>query len=251
MSRTEPPPERAEPREVELKLGLPTTAAYLRLRGALDAAGGLRRVVRQENLYFDGADGELSGASISVRVRVERAEQAVRTLLTVKAASLRRGEIMERAEWECALALDVESLRADPSRLLTLDLDPVRTLRRLSPDLRALCFLGGITNERRVYRVALRMPAPGDSAGDESRPPDAATPTDAGMLVETTWELDRAAFPDGSIDHELEVELGGLPCGTSATAAVAAIRAELARLGVPTVAQLKTKQMRFRERIRR
>ena len=70
------------------------------------------------------------------------------------------------------------------------------------------------------------------------------------MQVETLWELDRAEFPDGSVDHELEVELGGLPSAVRTEAVVAAIRAELARLGVPTMEQPLAKYARFRERAR-
>lgn len=70
------------------------------------------------------------------------------------------------------------------------------------------------------------------------------------MPVETVWELDRAEFPDGSIDHELEVELGGLPPAVETEAVIAAIRAELARLGVPTIEQPLAKFTRFRERTR-
>jgi hypothetical protein len=62
--------------------------------------------------------------------------------------------------------------------------------------------------------------------------------------------LDRAQFPDGSVDHELEVELGGLPRAVETEAVVAAICAELARLGVPTVEQPLSKYARFRERTR-
>lgn len=234
----EPSPDRAEPHEVELKLGLPTAAAYARLRDALDAAGRFRCALRQENLYLDGAGGELTGATISVRVRVEREDRSRRTVLTVKAGQVRRGAVMDRAEWECELVLDVEALRADPSMLLAQDLGPVQALRRLSPETKALRLLGGINNERRVYRVPLRLPPA------EATPPDRAAP------FETIWELDRTEFPDGSIDHELEVELGGLPPGVRAELAVEAVQVELARLGVPTVEQPQTKQARFRERVR-
>jgi hypothetical protein len=232
------PPDEKEPREVELKLGLASAAEHARLREALDSAGGFVRAVRQENLFLDGEGGVLSDGSISVRVRVERDGGLARTTLTVKAGYVRRGEVTDRAEWECALPLGVEAVRADPSRLLGLDLPPVHALARLRPGLTALRLLGGFTNERRVYRVPLALP---------DAPARAVT---APGHVETVWELDRAEFPDGSVDHELEVELGGLRPAVGIEAVIAAIHAELARLGVNTVDQPKTKFARFRERNR-
>jgi hypothetical protein len=242
VSTTRQSHDRNEPREVELKLGLPSAATHLRLREALDASGAFVRAVRQENLYFDGTGGELSGASITLRVRVEQEDGTARTLLTLKAGHTRRGEVMDRAEWESALPLGVEAVRSDPSQLLTLDLDPVRELMRLVPKLTALRCLGGLLNERRVYRVTLDLP------GAEPTPP--TTAAGASGRVETLWELDRAEFPDGSVDHELEVELGGLPPAVGIESVVAAVRVRLTRLGVETVEQPLAKYARFRERAR-
>jgi hypothetical protein len=253
--------DRKEPREVELKLGLPSAAAHARLRQALDDAGGFVRAVRQENLFLDGTRGELSAAGITLRVRVEREDGPSRVLLTLKSGHARRGEVMDRSEWECPLPLEVEEVRSDPSRLLALDLDPVRELVRLLPGLTALGLLGGFTNERRVYRVPLDLPAtaittPAAAAASPSPPPPLQLlplpPMTAGMAVpvETVWELDRAEFPDGSVDHELEVELGGLPPAVGTEPVVAAICAELVRMGVPTIEQPLSKYARFRERTR-
>lgn len=241
MSTTNQSRSRKEPQEVELKLGLPSAAAHARLRKALDAAGGFVRGVRQENLFLDGTRGELSAVGVTLRVRVEREDGPSRVLLTLKSGHVRCGDVIRRAEWECALPLEVETMRSDPSRLLALDLDPVHELARLLPRLTVLCLLGGFTNKRRVYRVPLDLPAAATT-----------TTTVAGMAtrVETMWELDRAEFPDGSIDHELEVELGGLPAAVGTAAVVAAIRAELVRLGVPTMEQPLAKYARFRERTR-
>lgn len=243
MSTTNQSHDRKEPREVELKLGLPSAAAHTRLREALDAAGGFVRSIRQENLFLDGTRGELSAVGITLRVRVEREDGPSRVLLTLKSGHARCGEVMDRAEWECPLPLDVADFRSDPSRLLALDLDPVHELVRLRPGLTALCLLGGFTNERRVYCVPLNLPTT-----TMATPPPPASVAGTATRVETVWELDRAAFPDGSVDHELEVELGGLPPAVGTEAVVAAIRTELARLGVPTMVQPLAKYARFRER---
>jgi hypothetical protein len=249
--------DRKEPHEVELKLGLPSAAAHARLREALDAAGGFVRAVRQENLFLDGTRGELLTVGITLRVRVEREDGPPRVLLTLKSGHARRGDVMDHAEWECPLPLEVGEVRSDPSRLLALDLNPVRELVRRLPGLIALRLLGGFTNERRVYRVPLELPAAAitTSAAAAAPPPPQPPPLPAmtagvAVPVETMWELDRAEFPDGSIDHELEVELGGLPSAVGTGAVVAAIRAELVRLGVPTVEQPLSKFARFRERTR-
>ncbi len=242
MPTTPQSDDRTGPREVELKLGLPSAAEHARLRAALDAAGGFVRAVHQENLFFDGTGGELSAVGITLRVRVERADGRSRAILTLKAGHTRRGEVMDRAEWESPLPLDVEEIQADPSRLLVLELDPVLELARLLPGLTALRLLGGFTNERRVYRVPLDLPAVAATT--------ATLTARAAMRVDTEWELDRAEFPDGSIDHELEVELGGLPPAAGTEEVVTAIRAELARLGVSTMKQPLAKFARFRERAR-
>lgn len=250
-------PRPSEPREIELKLGLPSADAYARLRQALDAAGGFVRAVRQENLYLDGTYGELSAAGVMIRVRVEREDGPVRVeredgptrvLVTLKAGGTRTGDVTDRPEWECALPLEPEGVQQDPSRLLTLDLAPVRELLRRVPRLGGLRSLGGFSNDRRVYCVTLDLPT---SAPGAAR-------------VQTDWELDRTEFPDGSVDHELEVELGHLvvprgmsgvpsaaasPRNVAAATAVTAIRAELALFGVATISQHLSKYARFRERM--
>jgi hypothetical protein len=235
MSTTSRDPGRDLPREVELKLGLSSEAAYAQLRAALDTAGRFVRSVRQGNFFFDGLRGELTSARLSLRVRTERSDTALKSILTLKSGGVSNGAVSDRAEWECPLPLDVETARTEPSRLLALDLDPIRELKRCLPGLEGLRLLGGFANDRRVYQVPL------DLAGT------AATVDGTARRIETTWELDRSEFPDGSVDFELEVELGRLP---SPEAVISAIHAELARLGVPTSSQPLSKYARFRERTR-
>jgi hypothetical protein len=240
-------PDGIGPHEVELKLGLPSAAAHARLCEALGTAGKFIGAVRQENLFLDGPHGELSAARVALRVRLVREDGPGRVFLTLKTGGVRTGEVTDRIEWECPLSLEVGALRSDPSQLLVLDLDPVRELKRLVPGLTALRLLGGFTNDRRTYRVPLDLPTAGGTA----------------RRVEFDWELDRAEFPDGSVDHELEVELscrpgpgirpdeaGGWPDRVGIDLVVGAVRAELARLGVPTVSQPMSKYARFRERRR-
>jgi hypothetical protein len=252
-------PRPVEPREVELKLGLPSAAEHARLREALDAAGGFVRAVRQENLFLDGTHDELSNARVALRVRTEHDDGLAAVLLTLKAGGTSADDVADRPEWECPLPLDAEAVQRDPSRLLALDLEPVREVLRRVPGVAGLRSLGGFSNDRRVYRVPLDLPAIAFPAA----------------RIETDWELDRTEFPDGSVDHELEVELGhlvypraipgtdpeaavsmssrpdppDLPQRPAIAAVIAAVRSELDRLGIATVSQPKSKYDRFRERM--
>jgi hypothetical protein len=217
--------DRHAPREVELKLGLPSAIEYVRLREALDAAGGIVCARQQENLFFEGANDELSSACLALRVRIERVEGVAQAFVTLKTGGVSDGVLTDRAEGEGVLPPDVASVRAYPSSLLGLELEPIRQLLGRMPGLTGLRLLGGFFNDRRVYCVPLDLPE------------DPTTPARTPTRVETFWELDRSEFADGAIDHELEVELGHLP---SPGAAVAAIHAELARFGVGTVRQTKS-----------
>lgn len=192
--------------ETELKLLLPDAAAWDRVRAAL--GGG--PIVVQHNHFFDRPDAALRAARIGVRLR----EEAGRLTLTVKGeraraeavagASADAGAVAHRIELEGELpreALEV-ALREG------LDLSPwlarwraERSMPALPPELAGflagleaalgdgrLVRQAGFVNEREALRLPLA-----DEAG----------------AFEVELALDRTLFPDGRVDHELEVELVG------------------------------------------
>ena len=137
----------------------------------LDRLGAAREVIRQHNVFFDGPDGELRRARVTLRLREEKVYRAdvdapheIRTVLTLKGAGSVEGDVHARAEYEVLLVDEFVALRADPSRLLALDVAPIHELNDRAGRVRQLIELGGFQNERRVYDVAVS----GDAAGDGS-----------------------------------------------------------------------------------
>ena len=92
------------PTEVEIKLALAGSEEYQRL---LDRLGEAREVIRQHNVFFDGPDGELRRARVTLRLREEKVYRAdidapheIRTVLTLKGAGSVEGDVHARAEYE-------------------------------------------------------------------------------------------------------------------------------------------------------
>ena len=216
------------PTEVEIKLALAGPEEYQRL---LDRLGEAREVIRQHNVFFDGPDGELGRARITLRLREEKVYRAdvdapheVRTALTLKGEGSVEGDVHARAEYEALLVDEFAELRADPSRLLALDVAPIRALNDRAGRVRQLIELGGFLNERRVYEVAVS----GDAVG-------------GGATLR--WEVDRTTFADGRVDYEIEVELADRQ---AAPGTAKAMREMLDALGIRHRTQPRTKFARCR-----
>jgi hypothetical protein len=192
--------------ETELKLLLPGAEAWQTVRSALGGSG----VVVQRNHFFDRPDAALRAARIGVRLR----EEAGRLMLTVKGERARpaptesaaavAGAVASRIELECELPPEAleRALREG------LDLRPwlarwraERSTPTLPPELAGflagleatladgrLVRQAGFVNERETLRLPL---------------------VDAEGAFEVELALDRTRFPDGRVDHELEVELVG------------------------------------------
>lgn len=224
--------------ERELKLLLPDADAFRRVEGA--AAFG--PVVRQENHFFDRADGALRRAKIGVRLR----EEAGARLLTIKGDALDsgRGALTRRIELERPIAAgDFERALAEG-----LDLAPwLDAIERESPPaerapelhawLRRIDLLcrghrlarrAGFTNRRRIAPLALRDPL---------------------GLFSVELTLDETLFPGGRIDYELEVELA--PDAEAPERVETALRAWLAAQGVAAPASASSKLARLEEQLAR
>jgi hypothetical protein len=229
------------PLEIEVKLGLPSGPAHDRLLAALQAAGAEVESRRQINRFYDGPGGEISAARIALRVREETTDRSAdarsapgrpRCVMTLKAGGALEGAVHERTEWEAEISPTLAEVEAEPGLLLSLPVGPSAELRRLVPVLDRLVGLGGFENERTVVPVSLEI-------RDESGRPQA---------VPTLWELDRITFIPGPVEYELEVEMprAARVLALSAPALESAVRARLAQLGVPWVAQPLSKYARFR-----
>lgn len=185
--------------EREIKLLLPDAAAYERVAGAL----GPMSERRQINHFFDVPGDALRRERIGVRLRSEAGER----WLTLKGASSQgaASALVERVElevridagaFEAALASGLElsdwlaRLERSAGAMATSTPPAVATLLQR---VRALCTgqrlarRAGFENRRRQASIALR--------------------DDAGPLP-LLLQLDETRFPDGRIDHEIEVELG-------------------------------------------
>jgi uncharacterized protein YjbK len=164
-------------RERELKYRLASAGDYERLL-ALPAEGAESAPERQVNHYFDTADLTLARRRSMLRLR----DGGGTFCLTLKCGGEAAPGLFDSQEFEAELSCDDgETAGVRPAFLLTLDLLPVRELRRRFGDLR-LERLGSLRNERCRRRAG-----------------------DLGL------EIDRLVFPDGSERYELEVELGDLP----------------------------------------
>lgn len=188
--------EAGSPIEREIKVALPDAAALERVAEAVRA--GL--AVAQTNVFFDTADRRLAASGHGLRLRFEpgRAE------LTLKGPDTGRTGVSVRRE--VAIPVDpaaAEALARGEGRIESLAGAPVRE---------ALPLTGGLplaprlrfTNVRRIARVRIDR-------------------------VECEVACDATTFGNGSIDHEIEIEV---PDAAAIPAAERWLAALLARLGI-------------------
>jgi uncharacterized protein YjbK len=179
--------------EREFKLRIPNEAALAELRARLGAPHA--PPVLQVNHFFDTEGGALRRARIALRLRSESTPEGTAFTLALKGPSLdERSTLAARPEEELVLTEPVargilSGARSPLDVLLAGLLGEVALVRRAcelagnEPLLR----IGSFENERtRVGPLAF--------------PPGSAGPALA-------FELDETRFPDGSVEHELEVEL--------------------------------------------
>lgn len=214
--------------EIELKVGLESPEDRARL---LRLFGPPERTILQTNLFLADPEDRLDRAGGALRVRRERVFPAAgppvdRVRLAFKTGGGAEGALFSREEHECPLGLELEAVERDPSALLSLGLEPIRALEALVPGLDSLRALGSFTNDRAVLRVPFES---------------------GGRTVDAAWEVDRARFPDGSVDCEVELELAD---PADARSALAALERELGDAGIRMRPQPKSKYARFRERLR-
>jgi inorganic triphosphatase YgiF len=215
----------SEPRERELKLGVPDAAA---LEALIETVGGKREPpALQVNHFFDTVDGDLRRRSIGFRIR----EEGGRFILTVKGPTSagRDGLLSDRVELET----EISSARARAA--LSGELDVVSLL----DDLEAACGpeeTGLAATVRGVCAEATPTPI-GSFSNERTR---VATEL-AGVPV--VLELDRTRFAADEERFEVELELSP---GQAAEPVADALRALFERAGVESV-PTTSKLGRFQE----
>lgn len=193
-------------REDELKYGLAGPEDHRRLM----APGGIgteTAVERLVNHYLDTADLQLSAAGAMLRLRIDPSGAG---LLTLKRGAEAEPGFFRSSETEAELPPQAAArVLAAPEEVYRLDAPPVKELRQLfgEPPLRVI---GTLATERRTLQGG-------------------------GFRL----ELDRITFPDGSEEHELEVETD------RPAAARAWLEAEFRRLGVRASPSRLTKLARL------
>ncbi len=180
------------PREVEFKVRVRSEDDFDALaRLATGSAGGSERTVIQENHFFDTADGALREAGYALRLRIEEK----RRLLTAKGPSSRAEDgLTERPEEEVLVE------PAEAERILSGAVSPLAVLvARTGSHSRLLELVGSWAGRRPLVHVGSfknvrRYVGPVELGDGMSR-------------TEVMLEMDRTEFPDGSVDHEIEVEV--------------------------------------------
>lgn len=158
--------------EVEIKLALRDAASYELARAALGAPS---RVVEQVNHYYETSDGGLR--AIRGMLRVREGEGA--PIVTLKLRPRLQGGLLEAREVEEVLDPAAwEDVAVGRRGLESLDALPVRVALDALPAGARLLRQGTMRNRRSVH------------------------PLSEGLEV----ELDRTELPDGTVDHEVEVE---------------------------------------------
>mmetsp|Transcript_14760 Transcript_14760/g.41565 ORF Transcript_14760/g.41565 Transcript_14760/m.41565 type:complete len:219 (+) Transcript_14760:110-766(+) len=136
------------PDEVEIKLRLPSRAAYDAVAALLAPSWAQDHVL--EDFYFDGSGGELDAALLALRCRIYDHDK--RAMLTVKGKPVMHEGVSRASEAEEELP-DPAAARAfvsDPRALFGLELKLIEDCRRQC-GLTDLVSLGGFTNLRREF----------------------------------------------------------------------------------------------------
>jgi inorganic triphosphatase YgiF len=192
-------------REIELKLAVEDGDA---LAAVADAIGGdADAPVLQENHFFDTEDLALDKARWAVRLRYE----AGVAFITFKGPSKGSGAMTDRAEEEWIIsegeADDMARGELDPVYWLTERQDLIKEQRAVADALvklaakKPLSPVGKFENERTRIYSNLKV-------GGKEEP--------------IVLELDRTAFPDGTLAAEVELEIDA---GSNAKAFEAALKA--------------------------
>lgn len=162
--------------EIEIKLQLGSFANYLKLIGFLGAAESEEL---QVNGYFDTEDRRLASAGWALRVRAldDRGLVTLKGLPKVKGMAVMRKEI--ETEIDRRLAMEILNLRLD---ILSLKVAAIEYVNAEYPNLTlARLIQFRTTRQKKRFRF-------GDYV--------------------CILEVDKTEFHDGSLDYELEVELG-------------------------------------------
>ena len=148
--------------EVEVKLRLPDSASHQKLSSLLSPFHS--QTLIQHNIFFDGADSELTSQNAVLRLRLVGADDSLRCFLTLKsrptiADGISRAEELEEP-YDAAAG---RACAAEPWRLLAAARDGSSSeseiLRRVRDACGDLVCLGGFRNVRSVYdwRDGLRV----------------------------------------------------------------------------------------------
>lgn len=200
--------------EIELKLQLGSFTNYLKLVGHL---GAIDKEEHQINGFFDSEQRELATDGWALRVRAE----SDRGLVTLKSASKSQALAAIREEIETEItrpaAMEVLNLRMDP---LNISIPPVEFVRNRYPNI-ALARIIQFENNRQTKSYQI---------GDHTY----------------QLEIDKTEFADGSVDYELEIEMG-----TTDRIEIVQdrIRKLFTTLDIPFVIECKSKFQRALERM--
>lgn len=158
----------------------------------LGLLGGSVRVLAQRNLLFDTRRRALAAAGLSLRLRHENAAWVLTAKGAARAAAAQPAALSARGEAERlvrpAIALHLAAGTADPLPLLRRA-EPAESALRLAAAIEReavgapLVVVGEFRNERTLCATALPCGRP------------------------IAVALDRSEMPDGTIEHELELEV--------------------------------------------
>lgn len=196
-------------REIEIKLDLGSFTNYLKLVGFL---GEVEEESRHLNGFFDTEDHQLSELGWAFRVRAENS----RGLVTVKSIPRQEGVAVVRQEIEAEItrgqALDILNLRMDVMSLSNTTVDFVR--EKLGDKPLTLLVRFENTRQKKQFKI-----------GDYSY----------------LMEIDKTEYRDGSVDYELELELGDI---SHIEIVEDNLRKLFSSLGIPFVQQHQSKFQR-------
>ncbi len=167
-----------ENKEIEIKLTLSSFTDYLKLIGFVGKAD---KKVRQLNIFYDTASGQISKLGYALRLRIE----SDRGIVTLKSTTIQKGKAAVRNEIEESITLETAKEVQQNSDLLSLQIAPILYLLSQSKGLHNLKPIVQFENERIKKEIDLH-----DS-----------------LYV---FEIDKTEYSEGRIDYELEIELSDI-----------------------------------------